>query len=156
MAIRWRMNPIPTGLAGIGKVEEEQGSTLWDGDLDLASVNYSNGSWDMPVGWYWSCPRNEDLGIEWANNAHNIVKTEKEAKVQARVYVDKCIKEHKKDPNGDIEKLLRAKSLLDSFITCEEIEHTVCDVCGEGYTATSIVDFTEAKKAYKLLNELCN
>ena len=92
MAKRWRRNPRPTGLAGV--CAGVQGSTLYDGDVELANVNHANGVFDS-TGWYWACPSNESLGIGWANSCNEKVETEKEAKAQAKSYIDKCLKQSK-------------------------------------------------------------
>ncbi len=95
MAMRWRRDKKPSGLAGVaftGKL----GSTLNDSDVHLASVNFSEGKFGNSIGWYWSCPSNASLGIEHRNTANAMVDTEDEAKKQAKAYIDACLKAHVK------------------------------------------------------------
>lgn len=86
--IRWRKNPrparLPRVLAGVF-----QGSTLYSGELKLAGTGYSC----KMDGWYWYSPSNPDLGIECKNTSYDRLPTEKEAKIQAKAYIDKCIKQ---------------------------------------------------------------
>lgn len=91
MAKRWRKDKRPTGLAGVG-FTGQLGSTLNDGDVQLASVNYSEGKFGNSIGWFWSCPANDSLGIKHRNTAHEKVDTEDEAKKQAKAYIDACLK----------------------------------------------------------------
>ena len=90
MAKRWKMSPKETGLAAVcagprcSYLSEDGSSNDY-----LASVNYSNSC----GGWYWVCPKNDELGIPWKNTCNNTVDTAKEAKHFARKYVDLCIKE---------------------------------------------------------------
>ena len=98
MAKRWRKDKRPSGLAGVaftGKL----GSELSDGDVCLASVNYSEGKFGNTVGWFWSCASNPSLGIKHRNTANDKVDTEEEAKRQARAYIDTCLKAHSKPLN---------------------------------------------------------
>ena len=92
MAKRWRKDPMPTGLARV--CAGVRGSDLFDGDLLLASVGYSDGKWNTK-GWYWSCGSNGVLGIEHRNTAHDKVDTEKEAKAAAKKYIDSCLRINK-------------------------------------------------------------
>lgn len=90
MALRWKRNPRPTGLAGV--CAGPQGSQLRDGDHSYATTNYSGrfGSRE-PKGWFWVA-RNDSAGVAWKNTCENVMETEEEAKAEAMAYVRACIK----------------------------------------------------------------
>ena len=92
MTIRWRNNPRLTGLQAIGAAP--QGSTLRDGEEEVANTGNLSGGWhgEKQGWWYWVTPRNEDLGIGYMNTCRDPVPTQKEAKSQARAYIDSCYK----------------------------------------------------------------
>lgn len=50
------------------------------------------------------------------------------------------------------DKSREAMHYLDSFITCESNKHEHCPDCDTKYTATDIVDFSEATKAFEFLD----
>jgi hypothetical protein len=94
MARRWRKEPALTGLSRI--VASPQGSTLWDGELDLASTNYCAGEWETPHGWYWVAFTNKELGIVRVNTCETTLGSEQEAKDAAKAYIMECLKQNAK------------------------------------------------------------
>lgn len=95
MAKRWKNNPMPTGLARV--CAGPQGSTLRDNGVDLAITAYNDGRLSDRAGWYWYSCQNKDLGITRKNTCYELVKTEVEAKIEARAYIVNCIKQHNKE-----------------------------------------------------------
>jgi hypothetical protein len=86
MALRWKKNPRPSGLAGV--CCGPQGSTLRiDGDVMVATVSPLNPSSDR---WYWVAgwghPR-----IPHKNTCSEPLQTEKETKAAAMAYVRACL-----------------------------------------------------------------
>lgn len=88
MALRWKKNAPPTGLARVGY--GAIGSTLRiDGEKKIASVAAHKNPYDKKEGWFWvaSCI---EVGIPHYNSCNDIpCATEKEAKDAAMKYVRK-------------------------------------------------------------------
>jgi len=88
MALRWKKNTCPTGLARIGY--GAIGSTLRiDCEKQVASVSAHKNPLDKKKGWYWvaAC---QEIGIPHYNSCNDEpCATEKEAKDAAMKYVRK-------------------------------------------------------------------
>ena len=95
MALRWKYNPKPKGLMRVGA--GPLGSNLFEGDVSLASVAFSNGDFDGHKGWWWVAFNNEAMGITRKNTCYDPVETEKEAKEKAKEYVMASLKSYKLD-----------------------------------------------------------
>jgi len=88
MALRWKKNPRPTGLAGVAC--GEKGSSLREGDEKYASTGtYSYR--DKRKGWYWVA-RNDAAGVPLKNTCDEPVADEAAAKTAAMAYVRDCLK----------------------------------------------------------------
>lgn len=90
MAKRWKMNKAPTGLSAV--CAGPRSSELSEGKTYLATVSYVSGKWSEFKGWYFVAPVNVELGVIHKNTCNEPVDTEKEAKQQARDYIESCIK----------------------------------------------------------------
>lgn len=83
MTLRWKKNPMPTGLARIAC--GPQGSTLRDGDVRYATtgcMSYRRGRSDS---WYWVAGWGS--GVEHKNTHETPVADEATAKAEAMAYV---------------------------------------------------------------------
>ena len=82
MALRWRKNKRPTGLASVtcGDV----GHSLYEGDVRFAVVSASRVNFQT-VGWYWVAGWDSD--IPHMNTCNDIVADDVTAKNQAMAYV---------------------------------------------------------------------
>ena len=90
MALRWKKNPLPTGLARV--CAGPQGSQLRDDGHRYATTNYARGFGSKdPKGWFWVA-RNDSEGVAWKNTCETLLQTEGEAKAAAMAYVRACIK----------------------------------------------------------------
>jgi hypothetical protein len=87
MALRWKKNPMPTGLARVGC--GPQGSALRDGDRHYASA-YPLRRHHQTVGWYWVAGYGSS--IPHKNTCNEPVPDETTAKAEAMVYVRECLK----------------------------------------------------------------
>lgn len=88
MALRWKKNPLPTGLR---RVVCPQGSTLRDGAIEYAHTGTFTRT-DERKGWYWVA-RNDEKGVPLENTCKAPVPDEATAKANALAYVRKCLKE---------------------------------------------------------------
>jgi hypothetical protein len=86
MALRWRKNPKPNGLARVGC--GPQGSTLFDGENEFARVAPLR-TGHVVTGWYWVSRAANDV---LKNTCDDPAATESAAKEQAMAYVRKCLK----------------------------------------------------------------
>jgi hypothetical protein len=93
MALRWKLNPRPTGLAAIGA--GPRGSTLRDGEAEYASVYPRYVRRGIYEGWYWTA-RNDEHGVPLVNTCNEPVADVATAKAQALAYVKQCLAEAKK------------------------------------------------------------
>jgi hypothetical protein len=84
MALRWKKNPLPTGLSRIGC--GPQGSTLRDGDIEYARV-YGFRHDNKQKGWYWVTVNASD--IPHMNTCADPVPDEAAAKAAAMAHVRK-------------------------------------------------------------------
>ena len=82
MALRWRNNPKPQGLARVAA--GPQGSGLYEGDIKFATVSALGGRGEAR-GWYWVAGWDSD--VPHKNTCDDPVATEPEAKEQAKAYV---------------------------------------------------------------------
>jgi len=87
MALRWKKNPMPTGLARV--VCGPQGSTLRDGEVRYASTGTFHFR-DTRKGWYWvaSC----ESVVPHRNTCNEPVPDEATAKAAALAYVREHLK----------------------------------------------------------------
>lgn len=93
--MRWKKNPMPTGLRRVGC--GPQGSTLRDGDEKYASTNYTDGRWDNgKKGWYWVA--RHDLHVELKNTCDVLLPDEAAAKAEAMAYVKAQMKQAAPQP----------------------------------------------------------
>ena len=90
MNIRWKRHPKLTGLSAV--CADPQGSDLHDGENTFAWTEYTSGKFSDAIGWYWVSPADDNLNIEHRNTCQELVATEKEAKAQAKDYINSCIK----------------------------------------------------------------
>ena len=90
MNMRWKKQPKLTGLAAV--CADPQGSDLHDGENTFAWTSYRNGNFSNVTGWYWVSSADKDLNIGYMNTCQEPVATEKEAKTQAKAYINSCIK----------------------------------------------------------------
>ena len=92
MKLRWKKDAKLTGLMSIGA--SPRGSTYHDG-----ADYYASTSCTRDGKWMWSSPSNAEFGIEWRNSAAEGVyfDDEKQAKIEAKKYVDECINKSKGD-----------------------------------------------------------
>lgn len=82
--MRWKKNPRPTGLMGIGA--RPQGSTLSEGGKKYADTNCLGGYGRQPVqGWYWVA--GWQSGIAHKNTCNTPVADEATAKAESMAYV---------------------------------------------------------------------
>jgi hypothetical protein len=96
MAMRWKRNPSPSGLAGIAS--GHPGFCLSENGTRFATVypikrpgqSKENRPWYFVAGW--------DSGIPKKNTVDEPVGSESEAKAAAMAYVKKCLAEAKKNP----------------------------------------------------------
>lgn len=98
MALRWRKNPRETGLRAVGA--GPRGSCLFlDGETEyLASVNPFGGNWRGPLeGWYWVVPKDESKNLEYMNTCYDLCETEKQAKDEAKAYVQEALRKLKQE-----------------------------------------------------------
>lgn len=86
MALRWKKNPKPKGLARIGC--GPQGSSLFDAGKEFARV-YPARAQGVVTGWYWVSKA--DAGVI-KNTSANLAETEDLAKAEAMAYVRECLK----------------------------------------------------------------
>lgn len=90
MALRWKKNPRPTGLARV--CAGPQGSRLRDGDNEYAqTVFFREFASKGASGWYWVAGNNT-AGIARINTCCDLLQTEDEAKSSAMAYVRERIK----------------------------------------------------------------
>lgn len=82
MAMRWRMNEKPKGLAAAGA--GPRGSTLWDGEKELARVSALRKNY-VVIGWFWV----SRTSGENVNTCSSPVESEKIAKQHALEHVKK-------------------------------------------------------------------
>lgn len=83
MALRWKKNPSPTGLARIGA--GHPGYTLSDGTIRFAIVY----SLSKGTGWYWVA--GWESGIHRKNTCNEPVQESDIAKASAMSYVKQCL-----------------------------------------------------------------
>lgn len=85
MALRWKKNPLPTGLAGV--CARPQGSTLRDGERRYATTEYIDNRFDKTrkVGWFWVA--GWQSGVPHRNTHKEPVADEATAKAAAMQYV---------------------------------------------------------------------
>ncbi|GAB3416853.1 hypothetical protein NX774_12010 [Massilia agilis] len=90
MALRWKKNPRPKGLAGV--VAGPQGSELRDGERRYATTGYIDGRINKgrKSGWYWVA--GWQSGVPHKNTCDNPVLDEETAKTAALEYVRKYLK----------------------------------------------------------------
>lgn len=99
MALRWRKNPKPQGLARVGC--GPQGSTLFDGEKALARVApMRNGN--VVTGWYWTSRADSDL---LKNTCGTPAATEVLAKEEAMAFVRKCLKAQQQKDLSEVPNL---------------------------------------------------
>lgn len=86
--LRWKKNPVETGLRSVGVDSSKRGSMLHDGAHKYASVDCLGYHWTgrRSDGWYWVVSGK----LPYMNTCNAPVATEAEAKAAAIAYV----KEH--------------------------------------------------------------
>ena len=90
MALRWKKNERPRGLAGVGA--DPQGSTLRDGEKEFARTGFISKRHGHAVeGWYFVA-RNDAAGVKLKNTCGEPVSDQEAAKAAAMAYVRACIK----------------------------------------------------------------
>jgi hypothetical protein len=99
MRLTWKREPNETGLRSVDQGERSHKLRLnGQGDV-LASVCHSSPNAffpDRPTGWYWTCGKNKELGIEWKNTCNEpLFETPEEAKKECKAYILKALKEAK-------------------------------------------------------------
>lgn len=97
MALRWKKNPRPTGLASV--TAGPQGSTLRDGDEEYASIYAFHYRHQHAGKWYWTA-RNDARGVPLANTCNEPVADEATAKAAAMAYVRECLKSASQPSKG--------------------------------------------------------
>jgi hypothetical protein len=89
MALRWKKDPRPTGLAGV--IDRSRGSTLRDGDGEYAWVNFVSARRNAgESGWYWVAS-NAPMGVPLKNTHETLLPDEPTAKAEAMAYVKACL-----------------------------------------------------------------
>ena len=93
MALRWKRNPRPTGLAGV--CAGPMGSTLREGEVEYARTSFISKLHGHKVeGWYWTT-RADKQGVPHKNTCYEPVTDEATAKAGAMAYVRECLKKKK-------------------------------------------------------------
>jgi hypothetical protein len=90
MALRWKKNPHPRGLAGV--VSGPQGSTLRDGEVRYATTGTYHFR-DSRTGWYWVALKVG--GVPYKNTCDEPLPDEAAAKAAALAYVREHLKMNK-------------------------------------------------------------
>lgn len=88
--LRWKKDPIETGLGAVCVNSTLRGSKLWDGETVYARVE-SLSYYQLArgrSGWYW---HTTTRGLPFYNTAVTPAATEAEAKAQAMAYVKKYL-----------------------------------------------------------------
>lgn len=98
MALRWKKNPPPQGLAAIGA--RPQSSKLHDGENEYATV-YSHGRY-AKGGWYWVA--RFDPSVPLVNTCNEPPLDEASAKAAALAYVRECLAKVAARPSPPREK----------------------------------------------------
>lgn len=83
--LRWKKNPVETGLRAVAVDSSRRGSKLHDGEHEYASVYGLGYHWTSrrSNGWYWVASG----GVPYMNTCNSPVSTEEEAKADAMAYV---------------------------------------------------------------------
>lgn len=93
MALRWKKNPKPKGLARVGC--GPQGSSLFEDGKEIARVYPARAQY-VVTGWYWVSKANPDV---IKNSTATPTETEDLAKAEAMAYVRECLQaQSQKDP----------------------------------------------------------
>ncbi len=83
--LRWKKNPVETGLRAVAVNSSKRGSKLHDGFEEYASVMCLGYHWTgrRSDGWYWVASGK----VPYMNTCNSPVATEAEAKAAAMAYV---------------------------------------------------------------------
>lgn len=87
MRLTWKRQASETGLRRIGQGKKSHYLRL--NGKEIATVSYTNYNAffpNNPVGWYWSCSSNDELGIP-SYNGEQLFETVEEAKADCKSHI---------------------------------------------------------------------